>query len=84
VILNRRLTMPFSNALGARFRRQLSASAVVVGLCAVAANGPANGSGEDHLSSPFSRCLNGYPIEITSEPAPDGAYFMSQALLSRT
>jgi NitT/TauT family transport system substrate-binding protein len=33
--------MPFSNALGARFRRQLSASAVVVGLCAVAANGPA-------------------------------------------
>ena len=33
--------MPFSNAFGARFRKQLSASAVVVGLCAVAANGPA-------------------------------------------
>jgi hypothetical protein len=41
VTLNRRLIMPFSNAFGARFRRQLSASAVVVGLCAVAANGPA-------------------------------------------
>jgi NitT/TauT family transport system substrate-binding protein len=41
VTLNRRLIMPFSNALRARFRRQLSASAVMVGLCAVAANGPA-------------------------------------------
>src|SRR5262249_9803629 len=41
VTLNRRLIMPFSNVLGARFRTQLSASALVVGLCAAAANGPA-------------------------------------------